>query len=118
MTTVEINAEGKILGRVASEIASTLRGKTTPAYRRDRMPDILVVVKNADKFRVSGNKLTEKMYYRFSGYPGGLKKTTLDKLLVKKPDQALFLAVKRMLPSNHLRARLLKRLTLETSPKK
>ncbi len=110
MRTVEIDAQGKILGRIATKIAIALRGKDRPDYRPDRLADVRVIVKNADKFSVSGTKATTKMYYHFSGYPGGLRKTAMPNV---KPDFALRQAVKRMLPNNRLRARMMKHLVLD-----
>ncbi len=113
MTTIEFDATNKILGRLASDIAITLRGKKTTAYRPDREADITVVVHHADKVVVSGTKERTKMYYNFSGYPGGLKKKKLFEVREKHPERLLKLAVKRMLPDNKLRDRILKRLILE-----
>ncbi len=113
MTTVEYDATGKVLGRLASDIAITLRGKKTTAYRPDREADVTVVVHNAHKIVVTGNKEKTKMYYNFSGYPGGLKRKTLREVRAAHPERLLMLAVKRMLPANKLRAKVLKRLILE-----
>ncbi len=115
MRTIEFDANGKILGRLATQIALALRGKDKPTYRPDRLPDISVIVKNADKIKVSGDKLKQKMYYHFSGYPGGLKSISLEKQLAEHPERVLEAAVKRMLPKNRLQARFMKRLTLELS---
>lgn len=117
MTTIEYDATNKILGRLASDIAITLRGKKTTAYRRDREADITVIVHNADKVAVSGTKEKTKMYYNFSGYPGGLKSKTLREVRAAHPERILKLAVKRMLPDNKLRDRILKRLILEVTAK-
>ena len=114
MVTIELDAKGKILGRLSTQIATMLRGKDTPQYRRDRLADVKVIVKNANKYKVSGKKMAQKKYYNFSGYPGGLKTITMDKLLVKHPERALELAVKRMLPDNKLRKQMMKHLILET----
>jgi len=115
MRTVEFDADGKILGRLATQIADTLRGKNLPSFRPDRLPEIEVVVKNADKVKVTGSKLTQKFHYHFSGYPGGLRKTALGKVLADHPERVLQQAVKRMLPKNRLQARFMKRLKLEMS---
>jgi large subunit ribosomal protein L13 len=115
MRTVEFDANGKILGRLATQIANALRGKDQPSFRPDRMPDVEVIVKNADKVKVSGEKLTQKFHYHFSGYPGGLRKTALGKVLADHPERVLQQAVKRMLPKNRLQARFMKRLKLEMS---
>lgn len=117
MPTVEFDANGKVLGRLATQIALALRGKNTPAYRPDRLPDIYVVVHNADRIAVTGRKEVQKMYYRFSGYPGGLKTESLRHLRARRPDRVLYQAVSRMLPKNRLRAQMLKKLTLEVAKK-
>jgi large subunit ribosomal protein L13 len=114
MTTVEFDAKGKVLGRLATQIAMTLRGKNTPQFRPDRLADVTVVVHNAHLVAVTGTKETTKMYYRFSGYPGGLRSDRLADVRKTHPERLLFLAVKRMLPDNKLRARMLKHLILET----
>lgn len=114
MTTIEIDAAGKILGRLATQIAGTLRGKHLPSYRPDRLPDITVVVKHADRIQVTGQKRKAKIYYRFSGYPGGLKRRRLEEVLAVSPARVLTLAVKRMLPNNRSRQRLLRRLIIES----
>lgn len=110
MRTVEIDAKGKVLGRLAGQIALALRGKDQPDFRPDRLAQVQVIVKNADQFSVTGAKRTTKMYYRFSGYPGGLKKAMLRDV---KPEYALRQAVRRMLPNNRLRDRLMKHLVLD-----
>lgn len=117
MRTVEFDAEGKILGRLATQVSIALRGKDTPQYRRDRLAEVTVIVKNADKIRVTGKKMDQKMYYNFSGYPGGLKKRSMTEVLAKHPERILLAAIKRMLPANKLRPRLLKHLQLEISTK-
>lgn len=112
MQTVEFDAKGKVLGRLASQIAVTLLGKNSPSFRRDRLPDVQVVVHHADQIVVTGNKSTSKQYYHFSGYPGGLSSTAYQKMMAQHPERILTLAVKRMLPKNKLQPRLLKRLKL------
>lgn len=115
MTTVEFDAKNKVLGRLASEIAITLRGKKTAQFRPDREPDITVVVHHAHQVAVTGTKERTKIYYKFSGYPGGLSRRQLSEVRAKHPDRLLYLAVKRMLPDNKLRAKLLKRLVLNVT---
>ncbi len=115
MKTIELSAKGEVLGRFATKVANTLRGKNTATFRPDRMPDITVVVTDADKVVVTGTKETTKTYYRFSGYPGGLKRESLAHLRGRKPEQIIYLAVKRMLPKNRLQARFMKRLVIRTS---
>lgn len=115
MKTVEFDAKDKVLGRLATDIALTLRGKKSAAFRPDRDPEITVIVKHADQVAVTGTKETTKMYYHFSGYPGGLSRRRLADVRAKHPDRLIFQAVKRMLPDNKLRARMLKRLILDVA---
>jgi large subunit ribosomal protein L13 len=107
-----IDAEGKTLGRLASEIAILLQGKHRPMYVPYLNTGDYVVVINAEKIRVTGKKLDQKVYYRHSGYPGGLKEITLSRLLDKTPTKALHHAVKGMLPKNIIGRRMLSRLKL------
>lgn len=115
MKTVEFDAKNKVLGRLASDIAVTLMGKKSPSYRRDRLAEISVIVRNAEQVVVTGSKEKTKMYYHFSGYPGGLSKRKLEEVRAKHPERLIFQAVKRMLPDNKLRAQLLKRLILDVN---
>ena len=112
MKTVEFSAKGKVLGRLASQVATALRGKDQPGYRPDRLPDITVVVNDVDAVVVTGNKETDKKYYRFSGYPGGLKTETLAHRRMRRPEMIIHEAVRRMLPKNRLRARIIKNMVL------
>jgi large subunit ribosomal protein L13 len=107
-----IDAEDKTLGRLASEIAVLLQGKHRPMYVPYLNTGDYVVVINAEKIRVTGKKLDQKVYYRHSGYPGGLKEITLSRLLDKTPTKALHHAVKGMLPKNIIGRRMLSRLKL------
>ena len=107
-----IDAEGRTLGRIASEIAVLLQGKHKPTYVSNLHLGDYVIVLNADKVRVTGNKLAQKMYYRHSGYPGGIKQQTLQDVLDKKPTNAIKAAVKGMLPKTKLGRRMLSRLKL------
>jgi large subunit ribosomal protein L13 len=97
-----VDAENQILGRMASQIASILKGKHKAIYSPHQDVGDFVVVVNAEKIRVTGNKLKAKMYYRHSGYPGGQKATSLQQMLQKHPERVIELAVKRMLPKNAL----------------
>ena len=97
-----VDADGKTLGRFAAEIAHRLRGKHKPEYTPHVDTGDYIVVLNADKVRVSGNKSKNKIYYSHSGYPGGLKSITFEKLLDKAPERILEKAVKGMLPKNSL----------------
>lgn len=97
-----IDAENKVLGRVAAEAASILRGKHKTTYTPFLDCGDHVVIINADKIRVTGNKNEEKMYYRHSGYRGGMREATLRELMEKHPTRALTLAIKGMLPHTSL----------------
>nr|VFJ47645.1 MAG: LSU ribosomal protein L13P [Candidatus Kentron sp. DK] len=97
-----MDADGKTLGRLASEIARRLRGKHKVIYTPHMDTGDYIVVVNADKVRVTGKKATDKIYYRHSGYPGGIKSQSFEKLMEKKPERALELAVKGMLPRGPL----------------
>jgi large subunit ribosomal protein L13 len=107
-----IDAEGQTLGRISSEIAVLLQGKHKPTYMSNLHMGDYVIVINADKVRVTGNKLAQKMYYRHSGYPGGIRQQTLQNVLDKKPTNAIKSAVKGMLPKTKLGRRMLSRLKL------
>lgn len=109
-----VDAQGQTLGRLASTIATILRGKNRVDFATHLDNGDYVIVVNADKFIVTGNKLAAKMYHRHTGYMGGLVSTPLEKLLVKKPTQALEFAVSGMLPKNKLRKDMLERLKLFT----
>jgi len=105
-----VNAEGKTLGRLAAEIAKRLRGKHKPEYTPHVDTGDYIVVVNAEKIRVSGNKLTDKIYYHHTGYIGNLKSISLGKLLEKSPEKVIEKAVKGMLPKNPLGRAMFKKL--------
>lgn len=105
-----VDAENKVLGRLASEIATVLRGKNKPSFVPHEDTGDFVVVVNAEKIAMTGNKLTDKIYYRHSFYPGGLKATTPKELLEKAPERILTYAVKGMLPKNTLGRQMIKKL--------
>jgi large subunit ribosomal protein L13 len=105
-----VDAKGKILGRLASEIAKRLRGKHKPIYTPHVDTGDFVVVINAGRIKLTGKKLTDKIYYRHSGYPGGIKSIAAGKLLKAKPERLIHLAVRGMLPKNSLGRRMLKKL--------
>jgi len=105
-----VDAEGKTLGRLATKIAEILRGKHKPIYTPHLDCGDYVVVINADKIRVTGRKLDQKIYYRHSGYPGGLKSITLRDQLQKHPERVLEAAVRGMLPKNRLGRKMFKKL--------
>ncbi len=107
-----IDAEGKVLGRLATEIARRLRGKHKPVYTPYVDTGDFVIVVNAGKVKLTGKKLTDKIYYHHSGYPGGLKETPAGKMLQEKPGEVLRLAVRGMLPKNSLGRAMLKKLKI------
>ncbi len=105
-----VDAEGKTLGRLATELARRLRGKHKPEYTPHVDTGDYIVVVNAEKIRVSGRKLSDKLYHRHTGYIGSLKTQSLQQLLQSAPEQALTLAVRGMLPRNALGRQMLKKL--------
>ena len=111
-----VDAAGKNLGRLATEIATILRGKHKPTFSPHLDTGDFVIVVNADKVVVTGNKLTQKMYYRHSLYPGGLKETRLDEMLTKHPERVLEHAVRGMLPKNRLGRVMFKKLKVYAQP--
>ncbi len=108
-----IDATGKVLGRLASEIAVLLRGKHKPNFVPYQDVGDFVVVKNIDKIRITGKKMEKKKYYRHTGYLGGLRVTSLEKLFAKNPAEVLKRAVWGMLPRNKLRSKQIKRLKIK-----
>ena len=110
------DAEDKVLGRLATEIATVLRGKHKPMFTPHMNCGDFVVVVNAEKIAVTGNRLDSKIYYRHSQYPGGLKQETLRQVLQKHPERAIERAVKGMLPRNRLGADILRRLKVYAGP--
>jgi large subunit ribosomal protein L13 len=111
-----VDAEGKTLGRLSTRIADTLRGKDKPQYTPHTDTGDFVVVVNAEKIAVTGNKMDEKIYYRHSGYPGGLKERTLREQLERRPTDVLRKAVKGMLPRNRLARQQLLKLKIYAGP--
>ncbi len=109
-----VDAEDKVLGRLASEIAHRLRGKHKPVYTAHTDTGDFVIVVNAEKISLTGKKLADKIYYRYSGYPGGLSTTTAGRMLKEKPEELLRTAVKGMLPKNTLGRAMLKKLKIYT----
>ncbi len=107
-----INAEGKTLGRLASQIAHRLRGKHKPVFTPHVDTGDFIVVVNAEKVKLTGNKLKDKKYYNHSGYPGGLKARSAEDVLQKKPTELLYHAVRGMLPKNRLGRKMLKKLKI------
>ena len=110
--THEFDATGQILGRFATQIATILRGKNKVTYTPNIDGGDIVVVSNASKIKTSGKKIDSKVYYRHSGYPGGLKETKMRDLIEKNPSKLLRDTVYHMLPKNKLRDRMIKRLKI------
>lgn len=108
----EIDATGKVLGRLATEIAIVLRGKNKPTFQPHLDEGDNVIVTNASKIKITGKKLEQKVYYRYSGYPGGLKEKKMIEIFKKNPGEVLQKAVYNMLPKNRLRDRMFKRLKI------
>jgi large subunit ribosomal protein L13 len=111
-----VDATGKTLGRLATEIATTLRGKHKPEYTPHCDVGDFVVVVNAEKVSVTGNKRQEKRYYRHSGYPGGLRSRSFEEMIERRPEEVLRLAVKGMLPRNRLSRQQLRKLKIYAGP--
>jgi large subunit ribosomal protein L13 len=111
-----VDAEGKTLGRLATQIADTLRGKHKPQYTPHVDTGDFVVVVNAEKIQVTGSKLDQKRYYRHSGYPGGLRSRTLREQLERRPTEVLRVAVKGMLPKNRLARQQITKLKIYAGP--
>ena len=111
-----VDAEDQILGRLATQIAHRLRGKHKPEYAPHMDNGDFIIVVNCDKIKVTGTKLDKKMYYRHSGWVGGLKATTLSDMLAEKPERVLMAAVRGMLPKNRLGRAMLKKLKIYAGP--
>jgi large subunit ribosomal protein L13 len=111
-----VDATGLTLGRLATRIADTLRGKRKPEYTPHIDTGDFVIVVNAEKISVTGDKRTAKLYHRHSGYPGGLKTRTLQEMLDRRPEEVIRLAVKGMLPRNRLARKQLTKLKVYAGP--
>ena len=107
-----VDAEGKVLGRLASELSKILRGKNKPIYTPHVDTGDFVVVVNAEKVALTGKKVKDKIYYHHTGYPGGIKEMSAEELLAKKPTEVLRIAVKGMLPKNSLSRQMLRKLKI------
>ncbi len=105
-----VDATDKTLGRLSTQIANHIRGKHKPEYTPNIDTGDYVVVVNADKVRVTGNKLNDKIYHHHTGYPGGIKSITLGKLMQEKPEKAVEMAVKGMMPKNKLSRSMINKL--------
>ena len=110
----EIDASNAVVGRLASVISKIIRGKNKTTYTPHMDNGDFVIVKNIEKIKFTGKKFQNKKYFKHTGYPGGIKETTPEKLFVKKPDEALKLAVKRMLPRGPLAKKQLTKLKIYT----
>ncbi len=111
-----VDADGKTVGRLATQVASLLRGKHKPDYTPHQAGGDYVIVLNAEKIVFSGNKLDQKVYTRYSGYPGGLKKIKARTMLDRHPDRVVQLAVWGMLPKNRLGRKIIRRLKIYAGP--
>ncbi|MBA2644996.1 MAG: 50S ribosomal protein L13 [Solirubrobacterales bacterium] len=111
-----VDAEGKNLGRLATQLADALRGKRKPVYTPHIDVGDFVIVINAEKITVTGAKLKDKQYYKHSGYPGGLKSRSLAEMLERRPEEVIRLAVKGMLPRNRLARKQLTKLKVYAGP--
>ncbi len=111
-----VDAEDQILGRLATRVAVKLRGKDKPVYSPHADTGDYVIVVNAEKIQVTGRKLTDKLYYRHSGYPGGLKVTPFKDMLAKHPERVIEFAVRGMLPKNALGRKLFRKLRVYAGP--
>lgn len=111
-----VDANDKVLGRVAAEVAKRLRGKHKPIFTPHMDTGDYIVIVNAGKIRVTGNKTKDKVYYNHSGYIGGMKEITFDKLLAKSPEQVIQRAVKGMLPKGPLGRAMLRKLKIFSGP--
>jgi large subunit ribosomal protein L13 len=111
-----VDASGQTLGRLATQIADALRGKTKPEYTPHCDTGDFVVVVNAERIHVTGNKRADKKYYRHSGYPGGIKERTLEDMLERRPEEVIRKAVKGMLPRNRLARKQLTKLKVYAGP--
>ena len=111
-----VDADGQTLGRLASEVAKVLRGKNKPIYTPHIDTGDYVIVVNADKIKVTGKKLDQKIYYRHSDYVGGMKETTLREMMDRKPERVIELAVKGMLPKGPLGRAMIKKLHVYAGP--
>jgi large subunit ribosomal protein L13 len=111
-----VDAEGQTLGRLATRIADALRGKRKPEYTPHVDTGDFVIVVNAERIRVTGDKLHSKVYWRHSGYPGGIRSRTLEEMLARRPEEVIRKAVKGMLPRNRLARAQLRKLKVYAGP--
>src|SRR4030065_727710 len=112
-----VDAEGRVLGRLATELAKILRGKNKPIYTPHVDTGDFVIVVNAGKVALTGKKMKDKIYYHHTGYPGGIREMSAEKLLAKKPTEMIRIAVKGMLPKNSLGRQMLQKLKIYAGAK-
>lgn len=112
-----VDAQGKVLGRLATELAKILRGKNKPIYTPHVDTGDFVIVVNAGKVALTGKKMKDKIYYHHTGYPGGIKEMSAEKLLAKKPTEMIRIAVKGMLPKNSLGRQMIQKLKIYAGAK-
>jgi large subunit ribosomal protein L13 len=111
-----VNAEGKVLGRLSTELAKILKGKNKPTYTPHVDTGDFVIVVNAGKITLTGKKMKDKIYYHHTGYPGGIKEMSAEKLLARKPTEMIRMAVRGMLPKNSLGRQMLRKLKIYAGP--
>ena len=111
-----VDAQGLTLGRLATQIADVLRGKRKPTYTPHIDTGDFVIVVNAEKIAVTGNKRADKLYHRHSGYPGGLRTRTFEQMITRRPEEVIRIAVKGMLPRNRLARRQITKLKVYAGP--
>ena len=111
-----VNAEGKVLGRLAVELVKILKGKNKPTYTPHLDTGDFVIVVNAEKIALTGKKMKDKIYYHYTGYPGGIKEMSAEKLLAKKPTEMIRMAVQGMLPKNSLGRQMIRKLKVYAGP--
>jgi large subunit ribosomal protein L13 len=112
MEEITIDAKNQILGRLATQVATLLRGKDLATFAPNKIPERKVVISNVKNLKFTGNKIEQKMYTTHSGYPGGIRQIPLSKMLEKHPERVLEWAVYGMLPKNRLRAQMMKNLDI------
>ena len=112
-----VDAEGRVLGRLATELAKILRGKNKPIYTPHVDTGDFVIVVNAGKVALTGKKMKDKIYYHHTGYPGGIREMSAEKLLAKKPTEMIRIAVKGMLPKNSLGRQMIQKLKIYAGAK-
>jgi large subunit ribosomal protein L13 len=111
-----VDAQGKTLGRLATQIADVMRGKRKPTYTPHIDTGDFVIVVNAEKIAVTGNKRADKLYHRHSGYPGGLRTRTFEQMITRRPEEVIRIAVKGMMPRNRLARKQLTKLKVYAGP--